>query len=703
MATTKEITRTLGGERLGAGGKMKVNMHAYNRSTHDLSRAWRSSMNVGTLVPFFVELAENGDTFSIDLDNLVRTMPATAPLYGSYKLQLDMFSAPIRLYNGLLHNNMTKLAMNMDKVKFPKMLLSHSFKPTAQWAYKWNGSQIATDSLLHYLGISGIGNTNSAAEIVLERKFNAVPMLAYWDIYKNYYANQQEEKGMYIGLPPTRIEATNLTYITDNIRRRNRIFKATGESTVPTGLTPIEPEYQELEQHIFLNEWKAQYQVHYNGKDFIKTEYGIYIHFNGVYFDKENMQVIIKMNGTESVEDLSTIWQSITTDNDSIILDNPDYTYVKANTEILGFTYKTQQQAFGKTVLKEFPLSNIDNARITILQNTGLGNELITNTLGIPYSEISGTYNGICSSYFKQLGLAIKTYQSDLLNNWVNTEWIDGPNGINQITAIDTSSGSFTIDAMNLAKKVYNMMNRIAVSKGTYEDWQEVVFSTDAIRRAETPIYLGGQSAEIVFEEVVSNTGTEEQPLGTLAGKGTMIGKRGGAIEYRAEEPSFIIGIASITPRLDYSQGNKWYMTELDSMNDLHKPELDAIGFQDLLQERAAWWGTIWEVNNQEWVKLAMGKQPAWVNYMTAINETHGDFADEDKCMFMTLNRQYERGTNILSLAGRGIKDVTTYIDPTKYQYTFADNTLDAQNFWVQIGIRCEARRVMSAKVIPQM
>ena len=45
-----------------------------------------------------------------------------------------------------------------------------------------------------------------------------------------------------------------------------------------------------------------------------------------------------------------------------------------------------------------------------------------------------------------QQSLGIKTYQSDLFNNWLSTEWIDGTNGINAITAIDTSGGSFNID-----------------------------------------------------------------------------------------------------------------------------------------------------------------------------------------------------------------------------------------------------------------
>ena len=79
-------------------------------------------------------------------------------------------------------------------------------------------------------------------------------------------------------------------------------------------------------------------------------------------------------------------------------------------------------------------------------------------------------------------------------------------------------------------------------------------------------------SSEIVFEELVSTAETENKPLGTLAGRGNLTDRKGGRIEIECKEPCIIMGIMSITPRIDYSQGNKWYMTELDNMNDLHKP-----------------------------------------------------------------------------------------------------------------------------------
>ena len=108
-----------------------------------------------------------------------------------------------------------------------------------------------------------------------------------------------------------------------------------------------------------------------------------------------------------------------------------------------------------------------------------------------------------------------------------------------------------------------------------------------------------------------------------------------------------------------------------------------------------AWWdGTA----TSSGIKLkTVGKQPAWLDYMTNYNKVFGNFAIEDNEMFMTLNRRYEINNNST------IEDLTTYIDPEKYNYIFADTGLEAMNFWVQLGIGAKVRRKMSAKVIPNL
>ena len=149
--------------------------------------------------------------------------------------------------------------------------------------------------------------------------------------------------------------------------------------------------------------------------------------------------------------------------------------------------------------------------------------------------------------------------------------------------------------------------------------------------------------------------------------------------------------IVSITPRIDYHQGNKWDM-KLDNMAELHRPTMDGIGFQDLLTDEMAAWETKVASNGSETFN-SIGKQPAWIHYQTDVNELYGGFAEE--LMYMANARRFEYDQN-----GNTI-DLTSYIDPSKYNYIFDEQRLEAQNFWIQLGLDIEARLLMSANIMP--
>ena len=221
-------------------------------------------------------------------------------------------------------------------------------------------------------------------------------------------------------------------------------------------------------------------------------------------------------------------------------------------------------------------MEDLDNLREDILSK-GKSEYIIGNQgQNCKVESINNLVDNVVASG-QLYGLPLKTHFSDIFNNWVNKEWVDGDNGVAALTAIDTSSGSFTIDTLNLSQKVYNLLNRIAVSDGTYQSWIETVYTNQYIERSETPIYMGGMSAEIEFQQVISNSATEDEPLGTLAGRGVATNAKGGRLTIKIDEPSYIIGIVSLTPRVDYCQGNRFDYC-LATLDDLHKPALDSTG-----------------------------------------------------------------------------------------------------------------------------
>lgn len=651
----------IGKNTLGDSDKMSVSLKEYGRSTHNLSSAWRSPMGVGTLVPFMKLIGLPGDTFEIDLDTQIMTHPTVGPLFGSFKFQADVFTCPIRLYNAMLHNNTLNIGLDMSKVKLPK-------------ARMWMpNNRSGKASIMEYMGIRKFPKNTPIA--TNGYPYNIVPFLAYYDIFKNYYANKQEERFYIMGGSIIQNATTVVT----------GMFKGVIDIDWNGLRCTSAPEITFTGTDVNLNDIKKiKFTVDSNAVYMQMPAANLYT----IETDEANKKVIKLIEGYRYVF-LRSFQGSM---GEEITLQGAEE----------NITQGTVTEAYTSS----FPLTEIDDLREYILSkgreeilidqdsDEKLKSLFIYNVLTSPNPDKAGTPESIPPIGTQEMGgLCLKTHQSDLFNNWVNKEWVDGDNGINAITDVDVSDGKLNLDALNLAQKVYNMLNRIAISGGSYKDWIETVYTTDYYFRAETPVYEGGMSTTIDFEAVVSNSASNasgvEEPLGSLAGRGFNQGKKGGKIVIKCNEPCYIIGIASITPYVDYSQGNDWDMMQLSTMDDLHKPQLDGIGYQDLLSN---------QMNGRANTGDAIGKQPAWLNYMTDVNRTYADFAAGETESYMVLNRIYD----VDEETGE-ITNPSTYISPKDYTYIFATNTDTNRDFWVQIGKRIIARRVMSAAQIPLM
>lgn len=680
------MKKTLGGDRLRSESKMEVYLPNFGRSSHNIGKIIRTSQACGTIVPYWCQIGLDGTTFYIDITTKVKTLPTTGPVFGSFKHQIDVFVIPIRLYIAALHNNALGVGLNMSKVLLPCFGVSTAI--ASIYENDTNRGQVNPSSLLSYLGIKGFGRSKTNSRI---RRFPAIFNLAYWDIFKNYYANKQEENAYVI---------TGIDHIWKKI-------------SIGDGVK-------------WIKEWTENKSQEYRIAPTTENPRYIKIEF------EENVppEVVNEIQLLTNIPDSTQQLNELTKLGDTFVFDrtDPDALGLKqpANprkaTKVYAYKVKrTLKIAYNmgavtensitmpenqKIKLTPFPLKNIDDERTKILAAPSTSAyELNTQkmpyaaaikTISLPSHDRKTKYNS-ANSWYSQAGLAVKTYLSDRFNNWLNTEWIDGTTGgINAITAVDVTDGKLTMDALILQKKIFNMLNRVAITDGSYQAWREATYGIRSATLPESPIFCGGMQSEIAFDEIVSNSATDEEPLGTLAGRGvaTMY-KSGRGLKIKCTEPSMIMALGSITPRIDYSQGNKWW-TRLENMDDFHKPTLDAIGFQELITEEAAAWNTELEENFKP-IYQSLGKQPSWIEYTTDVNETYGEFAAGMPLAFMCLNRVYEEKED------GSIKNASTYIDPTIYNNIFAESRLSSQNFWVQVAFDVTARRVMSAKQIPNL
>lgn len=681
------MKKTLGGDRIRSESKMEVYLPNFGRSSHNIGKIIRTSQACGTIVPYWCQIGLDGTTFYIDITTKVKTLPTTGPVFGSFKHQIDVFVIPIRLYIAALHNNALGVGLNMSKVLLPYFQAMTA--NASIYENDTNRGQVNPSSLLAYLGIKGFGRSKVNQYM---RRFPAIFNLAYWDIFKNYYANKQEENAYVI----TGIDHIWKSISIGNGYRWDKVWY--NNMAEPYEVTPTteKPQYIKLEFEEKISPEEVNEIQLLTNNPYVPTVVG------------------------ERITKLGDSFIFERTDPNAPGIKEPEnprkatYIYMYKIKKPIQFAFKIStggEQLITmpdnqKIKLTQFPLKNIDDQRTAILAApTTSAYEVgyirmpyaaAIAPIELPSHDRKTTYYS-SNAWYSQAGLAVKTYLSDRFNNWLNTEWIDGTSGgINAITAVDVTDGKLTMDALILQKKIFNMLNRVAITDGTYQAWREATYGIRSATLPESPIFCGGMQSEIAFDEIVSNSATDEEPLGTLAGRGvaTMY-KSGRGLKIKCTEPSMIMALGSITPRVDYSQGNKWW-TRLESMDDFHKPTLDAIGFQELITEEAAAWNTELEENYAP-IYQSLGKQPSWIEYTTDVNETYGEFAAGMPLAFMCLNRVYEENND------GTIGNASTYIDPTIYNSIFAESRLSSQNFWVQVAFDVTARRVMSAKQIPNL
>ena len=281
--------------------------------------------------------------------------------------------------------------------------------------------------LLAYLGIRGYANIKVSETKEISK--NALPILTYFDIFKNYYANTQEKTFYMIGASPkltTTINGINIID-PDNISTTEGAISGGSVVTIlPTSLKEKEIKFR------------------------VKTS----------LYAREQ---ILAVNQLGNIKIDSNKW-SLTTNQ-----------VPSGQTWYITTIYTTK-----RTSLNSYPLENLDTIRDKILLTPGDAEFDIANeTMSVPpftdFAKRSAQKD--LNTTNPQFGLCLKTYNSDLYQNWIDTEWIEGVNGINEASAVDVADGMLSMDALNLAQKVYNFLNKIAISGGTYRDWLETVYT----------------------------------------------------------------------------------------------------------------------------------------------------------------------------------------------------------------------------------
>ena len=357
------VVRTLGKNTLGDNNKMKVAIRDYDMSTHDISMIFRSSIGVGMLVPFCKILCQKGDIIDINLINKTLSQPTLGPLFGSFKLQHFMFFGGFRLYNSWLHNNRTGIGMKMSDIKLP-MMYAKTYGTTTDAK-----TNISASALYKYLGLSKARRMGSNSTEGIYK--NGVPLLLYLDIFKNFFANTQEDKFYML--------KGGMSILTIG----PKIYQIPAENigVYPTAGTSI-GSFDES------NDWPNYWK---------------------------NVKVLGRKNGSDvatTMADLSTspTTKTITIDKVASII-----------TEIVKVEFDKNIIKYTKTNLKQYNLKILDQIKDVILHKKGNealilhGSNLDETNNGS--TELVNMFNDLILAQTNKLGgMLLKTYDSDIFN-----------------------------------------------------------------------------------------------------------------------------------------------------------------------------------------------------------------------------------------------------------------------------------------------
>lgn len=177
------------------------------KSNVNLSHVSPTTLAPGNLIPISFTRIFAGDDLRFKPSAFVQAMPMNAPLVNGFKLCLEYFFVPDRLYNWDLLMDNTGVTDDPDNVKFPQIQSpaeytsgTVKFALNSESAARGDAARLANSvvqpgSLADYCGFPvGLFPTYQVVADTDDRnQFCALKMLGVLDIFYHYYVNQQIE------------------------------------------------------------------------------------------------------------------------------------------------------------------------------------------------------------------------------------------------------------------------------------------------------------------------------------------------------------------------------------------------------------------------------------------------------------------------------------------------------------------------------
>ena len=166
------------------------------------------------------------------------------------------------------------------------------------------------------------------------------------------------------------------------------------------------------------------------------------------------------------------------------------------------------------------------------------------------------------------------------------------------------------------------------------------------------------------------------------------------------------MAIATLVPRVDYYQFTERYALH-SKLSDSFMPEYNGIGYQDVLigdlnsEFPEGWDATKSYAPQADPFANSVGKQPAWIEYMTAVNKIRGSFCSTERSWVLARDMRVDDSSDLTKSPTENTVS-SAYIDPADWNQPFADQSPTAQNFYAQFYIRDRVRSTVLKRLRPK-
>lgn len=137
------------------------------------------------------------------------------------------------------------------------------------------------------------------------------------------------------------------------------------------------------------------------------------------------------------------------------------------------------------------------------------------------------------------------------------------------------------------------------------------------------PEFLGGISDTIPVYKVTQTTPTEDNPLGSFAGQGSLQSGMRHVIRKYCPEDGYILGVMSVVPAANYSQLLLPHFTRMNLL-DWHFPQFNNISYQPMLYKHLCPYQAY--AVNPQYINNVFGYQRAYWDLISSFDEVHGEF-----------------------------------------------------------------------------